>query len=112
MSQQDVEDGAATFERIGRTCDALSDLGYPEVASALAQATRTRRGRIRGHVCPAKLAASLLELAEEADRLVAALSPAPRLCAARSPGGVVCERVYRHDGVHDWEPIPAELARA
>jgi hypothetical protein len=111
VSAQDVADGAATFDRIGRTCDYLAALGYPEVGHAIAEATRQRRGRVKAHVCPRKLADGLLVLAEEADRLAAAVSPAPRLCYARSPDGVCCEWTYRHDGPHDWEPRTAELAR-
>lgn len=111
MSAQDVADGAATFDRIGRTCDYLAALGYPEVGHAIAEATRQRRGRVKAHTCPRKLADALLVLAEEADRLAAALSPTPRLCYARSHRGECCESTYRHEGPHDWEPFDGPTPR-
>jgi hypothetical protein len=70
---------------------------------------RQRRGRVKAHVCPRRLADDLLTLADEVDRLAAAAAPEPRLCYTRSPDGVCCEGTYRHDGPHDWEPQPAEI---
>jgi hypothetical protein len=104
MSEQDVRDGLATFDRIGRACDVLRELGYPEVGNAIAEATRARRGRVRAHVCPRKLAEDLLELEREVNRLVRVLSPVPLLCRHRAPSGVLCEFPDGHDGPHDWEP--------
>jgi hypothetical protein len=104
MSEQDVRDGLATFDRIGRACDVLRDLGFPESAAAIAEATRQRRGRVRAHTCPRKLADGLLALEREVGQIVRALSPEPLLCRHRAPSGIMCEYADGHDGPHDWEP--------
>jgi hypothetical protein len=70
MSAHDVEDGADTFARIGRACDALSDVGFPEVAGIVARGTRERRGVLRRKVYPARLARELVDLADALERLL------------------------------------------
>jgi hypothetical protein len=108
MSEQDVQDAAATIARIGRSCDELCDFGFPELAHALAQATRQRRGRVKAHVFPARLAASLMDLADEAEGLVARLKAPTTVTIGIDVGLPIGEQLARQNAHYRDHPrIPA-----
>lgn len=70
MTNQHVEDGAQTFDRIGHACDRLGAAGFPEIQAAVVGYTRERRGRVQASGWPGRIARSLIHLADELEQLV------------------------------------------
>ena len=69
MTREHVQDGRETFDRIGAACDIIAS-AYPEIADAIAGHARERRGRVQADpTWPATIAASLIRLADDAEKL-------------------------------------------
>lgn len=83
MTRQHVEDGAHTFDRIGRACDRLGAAGFPEIQAAVVGYTRERRGRVQASGWPGGIARVLIALADELEQLAPLLEDAS---GAREPG--------------------------
>lgn len=89
MTREHVQDGQATFDRIAAACDRIATAGYPKVADAIGGYTRERRGRVQvDRTWPEAIATGLIDLADEAEQLVVAVTqqhqlPAPSEHAER-----------------------------
>lgn len=74
MTREQVQDGAVTFERIGRACDQLGAAGYPAIQAAVVGYSRERRGRVQASRWPGRVARQLIHLADELEQLTARIA--------------------------------------